>query len=118
MEQIINGINSIIWSNALILLCLGTGIYFSIVTRFLQVRYLKDMVTLLFGNKASAKGVSSFQAFAIAISGRVGTGNIAGVATAIAMGGPGAVFWMWTIAFLGAASAYVEATLGADLQTG
>ncbi len=102
MEKIINAVNDIIWSNALILLCLGTGIYFSIVTRFLQVRYVKEMVALLFGSKASAKGISSFQAFAIAISGRIGTGNIAGVATAIAMGGPGAVFWMWAIAFLGA----------------
>jgi len=62
------------------------------------------MIRLLFKGKASEKGVSSFQAFAIAISGRVGTGNIAGVATAIALGGPGAIFWMWTIAFLGAAS--------------
>lgn len=112
MEEIVSSINNAIWSNALIILCLGTGIYFSIVTRFLQVRYLKEMVKLLFGSKPSEKGVSSFQAFAIAISGRVGTGNIAGVATAIAMGGPGAVFWMWLIAFLGAASAYVEATLG------
>ncbi|WP_031527413.1 alanine/glycine:cation symporter family protein [Dyadobacter crusticola] len=112
MEQVVNAVNGVIWSNALIVLCLGTGVYFSIVTRFLQVRYLRDMVSLLFGNKGSAKGVSSFQAFAIAISGRVGTGNIAGVATAIAMGGPGAVFWMWAIAFLGAASAFVEATLG------
>jgi alanine or glycine:cation symporter, AGCS family len=112
MENIITAINDIIWSNALILLCIGTGIYFSVSTRFLQVRYVKEMVMLLFGGKASAKGVSSFQAFAIAISGRIGTGNIAGVATAIAMGGPGAVFWMWAIAFLGAASAFVEATLG------
>ncbi|GLU57431.1 alanine/glycine:cation symporter family protein [Dyadobacter frigoris] len=112
MESLINLLNDIIWSNALIILCLATGIYFSFVTRFLQVRYIKDMVGLLFGGKSSEKGVSSFQAFAIAISGRVGTGNIAGVATAIAMGGPGAVFWMWAIAFLGAASAYVEATLG------
>ncbi len=112
MENLVNTLNDIIWSNALIILCLGVGVYFSIITRFLQVRYLKDMVQLLFGGKSSAKGVSSFQAFAIAISGRVGTGNIAGVATAIAMGGPGAVFWMWTIAFLGAASAFIEATLG------
>ena len=112
MEEVVNFINSLIWSNALIALCLATGIYFSIVTRFLQIRYIKDMVALLFGGKSSDVGVSSFQAFAIAISGRVGTGNIAGVATAIAMGGPGAVFWMWAIAFLGAASAYVEATLG------
>lgn len=112
MEKIISSINDIIWSNALILLCLGAGIYFSIITGFLQIRYLKDMVKLLFGSKSSDKGVSSFQAFAIAIAGRVGTGNISGVATAIAMGGPGAIFWMWLIAFLGAASAFVEATLG------
>ncbi|HAO51463.1 MAG TPA: sodium:alanine symporter, partial [Runella sp.] len=112
MESVVTFINDIIWSNALILLCLGAGIYFSVTTRFLQVRYVREMVTLLFGGKTSDKGVSSFQAFAIAISGRVGTGNIAGVATAIAMGGPGAVFWMWAIAFLGASSAFIEATLG------
>ncbi len=112
MEKIISSINDIIWSNALIFLCIAAGIYFSVVTGFLQVRYLREMWRLLFHGKSSAQGVSPFQAFAIAISGRVGTGNIAGVATAIAMGGPGAVFWMWLIAFLGAASAYAEATLG------
>jgi len=112
MEQLIKTVNDLLWSNALIVLCIGTGVYFSIATRFLQVRYLKDMVKLLFGGAASEKGVSSFQAFALALSGRIGTGNIAGVATAIAFGGPGAVFWMWTIAFLGSASAYIEATLG------
>ena len=112
MEKVISSINDVVWSNALIILCLGTGIYFSVVTRFLQVRYLKEMIRLLFDGKSSAKGVSSFQAFSIAIAGRVGTGNIAGVATAIAMGGPGAIFWMWAIAFLGSASAFVEATLG------
>ena len=112
MEKILSSINDIVWSNALIILCLGAGIYFSVVTRFLQVRHLREMVRLLFTGQASAKGVSSFQAFSIAIAGRVGTGNIAGVATAIAMGGPGAVFWMWMIAFLGSASAFVEATLG------
>jgi AGCS family alanine or glycine:cation symporter len=77
-----------------------------------QVRYLKEMIKLLFGTKNSSEGISSFQAFSLALSGRVGTGNIAGVATAIGMGGPGAVFWMWAIAFLGSASAIVEATLG------
>ena len=112
MEEILTKINDLIWSNALIILCMGTGIYFSVVTRFLQVRYIKEMWKLLFDGKSSDKGVSSFQAFAIAISGRIGTGNIAGVATAIAMGGPGAVFWMWLIAFLGSASAFIEATLG------
>jgi len=111
MEQIVNFLNDIIWSKALIYLCLGTGLYFSLRTRFLQVRHFGHMARLLFRGEASARGVSPFQAFALAISGRVGTGNIAGVATAIAMGGPGAVFWMWMIAFLGAGSAFVEAAL-------
>jgi alanine or glycine:cation symporter, AGCS family len=112
MDKIISSINDLVWSNALILLCLGAGVYFSVVTRFLQVRYFREMIRLLFKGQSSDKGVSSFQAFSIAIAGRVGTGNIAGVATAIAMGGPGAVFWMWMIAFLGSASAFIEATLG------
>lgn len=111
-EEAIAYVNDLIWSNALIILCSAAGVYFSVVTRFVQLRYLKHMIELLFGSKASDKGVSSFQAFAIAISGRIGTGNIAGVATAIAMGGPGAVFWMWLIAFIGSASAFIEATLG------
>ena len=76
--------------------------FFSILTRFLQVRHVKEMVKLNFKGKSSSAGVSSFQALSIALSGRVGTGNIAGTATAIAFGGPGAVFWMWTIAFIGA----------------
>lgn len=112
MENIISSINDIVWSNALIILCLGAGIYFSVVTRFLQVRYIREMLRLLFKGESSQKGISSFQAFSVAIAGRVGTGNIAGVATAIAMGGPGAVFWMWVIAFLGSSSAFIEATLG------
>ncbi|WP_276497094.1 alanine/glycine:cation symporter family protein [Pontibacter litorisediminis] len=112
MENIISFINDIVWSNALIILCLGAGVYFSFVTKFLQIRYLREMLRLLFNGQSSQKGISSFQAFTVAIAGRVGTGNIAGVATAIAMGGPGAVFWMWAIAFLGSASAFVEATLG------
>lgn len=112
MNDILIKVNDIIWSNALIILCMGTGIYFSVVTKFLQLRYIKEMWNLLFDGKSSEKGLSSFQAFALAISGRIGTGNIAGVATAIAMGGPGAIFWMWVIAFLGSASAFIEATLG------
>lgn len=112
MDHVIQTLNDILWSDALIYLCLATGIYFSIATRFLQLTNFRSMVRLLVSGSASNKGVSSFQAFAIALSGRIGTGNIAGVATAIAMGGPGAVFWMWIIAFLGSASAFVEATLG------
>lgn len=112
MESIVSTINDYVWSYALIILCGFTGIYFSIRTRFLQFRYLKRMIQILFKANDSDKGISSFQAFSLAVSGRVGTGNIIGVATAIAMGGPGAVFWMWIIAILGAASAFVEATLG------
>ncbi|WP_407644203.1 alanine/glycine:cation symporter family protein [Falsibacillus albus] len=95
----------------MIYMCLGIGLIFSLMTRFLQVRHIKDMVMLMFKGKSSDAGVSSFQALAIALSGRVGTGNIAGTATAIAFGGPGAVFWMWAIAFIGAGSAFVESTL-------
>lgn len=113
MESIVKVISNLVWSDFLIYLCLFTGLYFSIRTRFLQVSYVKEMLRLLFAKRDdSDKGISSFQAFALAISGRVGTGNIVGVATAIFMGGPGAVFWMWAIAFLGSASAFVEATLG------
>lgn len=109
--SVIDQVNAWLWSTPLVVLCLGTGVYFSLRTRFLQLRLVKDMVRQLFRGKASDSGVSSFQGFAMALGGRVGTGNIAGVATAIAMGGPGALFWMWVIAFLGAGSAYVEAAL-------
>lgn len=112
MESIVKTISNLVWSDFFIYLCLFTGLYFSFRTRFLQVGYIKEMLRLLFVKRDSDKGISSFQAFALAISGRVGTGNIVGVATAIFMGGPGAVFWMWAIAFLGSASAFVEATLG------
>ena len=111
MEQLINALNNIIWSPALIYLCLGAGLYFSLRTRFMQVRGFKEMIRLMFTGQSSAAGVSSFQALAMSLSGRVGTGNIAGVATAIAFGGPGAIFWMWMVAFLGASTAYVESTL-------
>jgi AGCS family alanine or glycine:cation symporter len=111
MEGIVNSINNVIWSNSLIYLCLGAGIYFSFRTRFSQVRHIKEMVTLLFKGEKSAEGISSFQALCTALAGRIGTGNIAGVATAIAMGGPGALFWMWAIAFLGAGSAFAESAL-------
>lgn len=101
-----------VWSPALVVLCLGTGLYFSLRTRFVQLRHFGEMLRLLFQtDKKSEVGVSSFQAFAMALSGRVGTGNIVGVATAIGYGGPGAIVWMWIIAFFGAGSAYAEATL-------
>lgn len=112
MNELVNTINGVIWSPALIYLCLGVGLYFSLRGRFLQVRHLKEMIKLMFGGKTDEHGVSSFQALTMTLAGRVGTGNIAGVATAITFGGPGAVFWMWMVAFLGASSAFVESTLG------
>ena len=114
MERIVSAINDVVWSPALVVLLVGAGLYFSIRTRFVQLRRIGVMAHLLFGKKdkpKEKKGVSSFEAFCIALSGRVGTGNIVGVATAIALGGPGAIFWMWVIAFLGASTAFVESTL-------
>jgi AGCS family alanine or glycine:cation symporter len=110
VEEIVNTINGYIWSPYLIYLCLGTGVFFSVLTRFVQVRHFREMVRLLLSGKSSEKGISPFQALAVSLSGRVGTGNIAGVAAAIGFGGPGAVFWMWVVAFLGAATAYIEST--------
>jgi len=112
MESLVNQINAVVWSPALIYLALGTGLFFSVLTRFVQVRLFKEMIRLLFSSKSSDRGISSFQALSVSLSGRVGTGNIAGVAAAIGFGGPGAVFWMWVVAFLGAATAYVESALG------
>lgn len=112
MNELVNAINGYVWSPALIALCLGAGLYFSLRSRFLQVRHMREMTRLMMEGKSSDQGVSSFQALAMTLAGRVGTGNIAGVATAITFGGPGAVFWMWAVAFLGASSAFVESTLG------
>ncbi len=111
LQKIIDAVYGYVWGYPLVILCLGAGIFFSIRTRFLQVRLIKDMVGQLWRGTSSKKGVSSFQGFAMALGGRVGTGNIAGVATAIGFGGPGALFWMWMLAFLGAGSAYIESAL-------
>ena len=110
MQEIVDMLNGFIWSPALIYLCLGTGLFFTVLTRFVQIRQFKEMFRLLLSGKSSEKGISSFQALAVSLSGRVGTGNIAGVAAAIGFGGPGAVFWMWVVAFFGAATAYIEST--------
>jgi AGCS family alanine or glycine:cation symporter len=111
-SDLVGCLNVIIWSEALIYLALGAGLFYSILTRFVQVRLFREMIRLLFSSKESDRGISSFQALAVSLSGRVGTGNIAGVAAAIGFGGPGAVFWMWVVAFLGSATAYVESALG------
>lgn len=111
MEAMANKIVGLIWSDFLVYVALAVGIYFTIATKGVQFRYIKEMVKLLFDKPQSNKGVSSFSAFCMALSGRIGVGNIAGVATAIAAGGPGAVFWMIVMGLLGAASAFIESTL-------
>ena len=110
--KIVQAVNDVVWSPALVVLLIFAGIFFSFRTRFVQVRRFGLMVRSLFAKREPGhKGISSFEAFCVALSGRVGTGNIVGVATAIALGGPGAVFWMWIIAFFGASTAFVESTL-------
>ncbi|WP_281673311.1 alanine/glycine:cation symporter family protein [Staphylococcus auricularis] len=107
--------NDLIWSQYLIGLLLTAGIFFTISSKFVQLRWLPEMIRAVFEKPETLedgkKGISPFQAFAISAGSRVGTGNIAGVATAIVLGGPGAVFWMWLIALIGAASAFIESTL-------
>ena len=112
MADIVSWLDGIIWSTGLIVLCLGAGLFYSILTRFAQVRHFGEMWRLLIVGNESSKGISSFQALSVSLSGRVGAGNIAGVAAAIGFGGPGAVFWMWVVAFFGASTAYAESTLG------
>ena len=111
LERIVSQINGIVWNPGLVVLLIAAGLYFSFRTRFVQVRRFGLMIRSLFGKKAGNRGISSFEAFCVALSGRVGTGNIVGVATAIAFGGPGAVFWMWVVSFFGASTAFVESTL-------
>ena len=116
MNAVVEFLNSVIWSPALVVLLVGAGLYFSFRTRFVQVRRFGLMIRSLFAKSertedGQSQGISSFEAFCVALSGRVGTGNIVGVATAIALGGPGAIFWMWVIAFFGASTAFVESTL-------
>ena len=119
MSDLLNGlvgsINNFLWSYILIGMLILLGIYFSIKTNFVQFRYFGEMFKLL-GEQTNAKdnkqGVSSFQAFCISAASRIGTGNLAGVALAIAIGGPGAVFWMWLIALIGGSSSFIESTLG------
>lgn len=115
MLDFLNSINNIIWTYILIAVLLVLGFFFTFKTKFVQFTYLGEMIRLL-TDKATIsskgkKGISSFQAFCISAASRVGTGNLAGVATAITLGGPGAVFWMWLIACIGGASSFIESTL-------
>lgn len=114
LNMIITEVNDFLWTYILIAVLVGCGLWFTWRTRFVQFRMLKEMIRLLGDSSVKHPGhkhISSFQAFAVSVATRVGTGNLAGVATAIAIGGPGAVFWMWIIALIGSATAFVESTL-------
>ena len=114
LNTAITSVNDALWTYLLIGALIICGLYFTIRTRFVQFTLLGDMFRQLVDASPASGGkkhISSFQAFAVSVATRVGTGNLAGVATAIAVGGPGAVFWMWIIALVGSATAFVEATL-------
>jgi len=119
LNTIVAAVNDVLWNKYLLLLFLliGSGVYFTIRTRFVQVRRFRSGMRRVFGNislrgkQAGKEGMSSFQALATAIAAQVGTGNIAGCASALVSGGPGAIFWMWIAAFFGMATIYGEAVL-------
>ena len=114
LNAVINQVNTILWSYILIVQLIGLGLYFTFRTGFVQIRYVGEMVRLLaegVGTKRMGNQISSFQAFCVSTASRVGVGNIAGVAIAIVLGGPGAIFWMWMVAIVGSATGFVESTL-------
>ncbi len=117
-DQIIATANDLLWGYVMIIALLGCAIYFTLRSRFVQFGMLGEMFRQLTRSNTSSDGkqgrkkqISPFQAFAVSIASHVGTGNLAGVATAIAVGGPGAVFWMWVIALVGSANSFIENTL-------
>ena len=114
LNDIVGVINDFLWSYVLIIMLLGLGLWFTLRTKFVQIRCLPEMFRLMTegaGAKPRSGHISTFQAFCVSTASRVGVGNIAGIAIAVATGGPGAVFWMWVIATIGAASGFVESTL-------
>ncbi|MGN0334120.1 MAG: alanine/glycine:cation symporter family protein [Lachnospiraceae bacterium] len=116
VSKVVDVVNTVLWDYALLFLLLGTGVFFTFKLKFIQVRKFGTGMKMLFGSfslhgKDEKKGLSSFQALTTAIAAQVGTGNIAGAATAIAAGGPGAIFWMWVSAFFGMATIYGEAVM-------
>ena len=111
MSAVLTKIDDVLYTWCLIYMLAGAGIFFTVRTGFVQIRLFKESLSCMLEKKQTEGGVSSFQALMIATASRVGTGNMAGVATAIVLGGPGAAFWMWLMAILGSASAFAESTL-------
>ena len=110
--NLIDPVNKALYTYILVYLLVAVGIYFTIRTRFVQFRYFPRMLKQLVLSRTHDAGISPFQAFCVGLASRVGTGNIAGVAIALTVGGPGAIFWMWVVALIGMATALIEATLG------
>lgn len=117
INDLLGGMNTFLYTYVLIALLVVLGVYFTIRTRFVQVRLFGEAVRVISEKREHEKSVSSFQALMISTASRVGTGNIAGVATALAAGGAGSVFWMWLLALIGSASAFVESTLAQIYKT-
>lgn len=112
LNSVVDWLNNVLWGFLMTPLLLATGVYFTFRLKFIQVRHFGHMFSVMRNStKAKHGGVTSFGAFATSLAARVGTGNIAGVATALVVGGPGAVFWMWVVALIGMCTAMVEATL-------
>ena len=109
--EIINTLSDLLYSYILIILLLGVGIWFTFRTRFVQFRLFGESLRVVAQPGSDKNGLSSFQALMVSTASRVGTGNIAGISTAICLGGAGAVFWMWVTALLVSASAFIESTL-------
>ncbi len=111
MMQILDGLDSFLYYPILIIVLLAAGLFFSFRTRFVQLRMFAESIRVVSEKPIKENTVSSFQALMVSTASRVGTGNIVGVSTALCLGGPGAAFWMWVIALIGAASAFIESTL-------
>ena len=114
-DAIVNSISGFLWTYILIAALIIIGVYFTLRTGLVQIRYVGEMIRVLkhgiVGHKTKGREISSFQAFCISTASRVGVGNIAGIAIAVTLGGPGAIFWMWVIALIGSATGFVESTL-------
>ena len=115
----LSALSDLLWSKVLIAMLVGIGVWFTIATRFVQFRYFGKMFGILTANHHEADGrhLSSFQALILSVAGRVGGGNIAGVAVAITLGGPGAIFWMWVVGLMGMATSFIECTLAQLYKT-
>ncbi|MGL4625450.1 MAG: alanine/glycine:cation symporter family protein, partial [Plesiomonas shigelloides] len=118
MNALISFVNDLLWGSVLIYFLLGAGLFFTLRLGFLQIRHFGHMFSILRRSRRSDdSGISSFQALCTSLAARVGTGNLAGVAVALTLGGPGAIFWMWVVAFIGMATAFVESTLAQLYKT-